>query len=145
MFPIASNVKLFTAVAAGLLVEEGRLIWDRPIKESVPAIQFCDSYLNNTVTLRDMHRTGITRHDTIWYKSNYSKGLTFRIPEFADGADRIHGRGRSNHGDAANYSGRSLCLEEAAIVREYRPKDERPPVFANASAGQAGGQAECRG
>ncbi len=62
MFTIASNTKLFTAVAAGMLVEEGKLTWDRPIKESVPTIEFYNSYLNNTITLRDMlsHRTGIT-------------------------------------------------------------------------------------
>ncbi len=74
MFPIASNTKLFTAVAAGFLVEEGKLTWDQPIRESVPTIDFYNSYLNNTITLRDMlaHRTGITRHDSIWYKSNYS-------------------------------------------------------------------------
>ena len=74
MFPIASNTKLFTAVAAGFLVEEGKLTWDQPIRESVPTIDFYSSYLNNTITLRDMlaHRTGITRHDSIWYKSDYS-------------------------------------------------------------------------
>src|SRR3989475_3774356 len=74
MFPIASNTKLFTAVAAGFLVEEGKLTWDRPIRESVPTIEFYDSYLNTTVTLRDMlaHRSGITRHDSIWYKSDYT-------------------------------------------------------------------------
>ncbi|HJZ78723.1 MAG TPA: serine hydrolase [Pyrinomonadaceae bacterium] len=74
MFTIASNTKLFTAVAAGMLVEEGKLTWDRPIKQSVPTIEFYNDYLNNTITLRDMlaHRTGITRHDSIWYKSDYS-------------------------------------------------------------------------
>jgi len=74
LFPIASNTKLFTAVAAGTLVEEGKLTWDRPIRESVPSIEFYDNALNNTVTLRDMlaHRTGVTRHDSIWYKSDYS-------------------------------------------------------------------------
>ena len=74
MYPIASNTKLFTAVAAGFLVEEGKLTWDQPIRESVPTINFYNSYLNNTITLRDMlaHRTGITRHDSIWYKSDYS-------------------------------------------------------------------------
>ena len=74
LFPIASNTKLFTAVAAGTLVEEGKLTWDRPIRESVPSIEFYDNALNNTVTLRDMlaHRTGVTRHDSIWYKSDYT-------------------------------------------------------------------------
>jgi CubicO group peptidase (beta-lactamase class C family) len=74
LYPIASNTKLFTAVAAGFLVDEGKLTWDRPIRESVPTINFHSDYLNNTITLRDMlsHRTGITRHDSIWYKSDYS-------------------------------------------------------------------------
>jgi CubicO group peptidase (beta-lactamase class C family) len=74
LFPIASNTKLFTAVAAGFLVEEGKLTWDRPIRESIPSIEFYDNSLNNTITLRDMlgHRTGITRHDSIWYKSDYT-------------------------------------------------------------------------
>jgi CubicO group peptidase (beta-lactamase class C family) len=81
--PIASNTKLFTAVSAGMLVEEGKLSWDKPIRQSVPAIQFYNDELNNTVTLHDMlsHRTGITRHDTIWYKSEFSAQGTVRPPE----------------------------------------------------------------
>lgn len=77
--PIASNTKLFTAVSAGMLVEEGKLTWDKPIRQSVPAIQFYNDELNNTVTLHDMlsHRTGITRHDTIWYKSEFTRKELF--------------------------------------------------------------------
>jgi CubicO group peptidase (beta-lactamase class C family) len=77
--PIASNTKLFTAVAAGMLVEEGKLNWDKPVRESVPTIRFNNEQLNNTVTLRDMlsHRTGITRHDTIWYKSDFTRKELF--------------------------------------------------------------------
>src|SRR5437660_10135953 len=43
LYPIASNTKLFTAVAAGFLVEEGKLTWDRPIRETVRTIEFYDS------------------------------------------------------------------------------------------------------
>ena len=77
--PIASNTKLFTAVSAGMLVEEGKLTWDKPIRQSVPSIQFYNDELNNTVTLHDMlaHRTGITRHDTIWYKSDFTRKELF--------------------------------------------------------------------
>jgi len=77
--PIASNTKLFTAIAAGMLVEDGKLTWDKPVKESVPSIRFYNDQLNNTVTLRDMlsHRTGITRHDTIWYKSDFTRPQLF--------------------------------------------------------------------
>jgi CubicO group peptidase (beta-lactamase class C family) len=75
MQPIASNSKLFTAVAAGMLVEEGKLTWDKPVRESVPTIQFYNDQLNNNVTLRDMlsHRTGVTRHDLIWFKSPFTR------------------------------------------------------------------------
>lgn len=75
LYQIASNTKLFTTVAAGLLVEEGELEWDKPVKEFVPTIKFYNSDLDNSVTLRDMlaHRTGISRHDLIWYKSDFSR------------------------------------------------------------------------
>jgi len=76
---IASNTKLFTAVAAGLLVEEGKLTWDKPVRESVPSIRFYNNELNTTVTLRDMlaHRTGITRHDVIWFQSDDTRKQLF--------------------------------------------------------------------
>lgn len=79
LFPIASNTKLFTAVAAGFLVEEGKLTWNQPIRQSVPTIEFYNNELNHTVTLRDMlaHRTGITRHDSIWYKSDFNEPELF--------------------------------------------------------------------
>ncbi len=79
MSPIASNTKLFTAVAAGMLVQEGKLTWDKPVRDSVPAIRFYNNQLNDAVTLRDMlsHRTGITRHDTIWYKSDFARKELF--------------------------------------------------------------------
>src|SRR5580658_3989374 len=77
--PIASNTKLFTAISAGMLVEEGKLTWDKPVRESVPSIRFYNEQLNNSVTLRDMlsHRTGITRHDLIWYKSDFTRKELF--------------------------------------------------------------------
>ena len=40
LFPIASNTKLFTSVAAGFLVEEGKLAWDQPIRTFDPSITF---------------------------------------------------------------------------------------------------------
>src|SRR5947208_12052923 len=77
--PIASNSKLFTAVAAGMLVEEGKLTRNKPIKQSVPEIEFYNDQLNNNVTLHDMlsHRTGVTRHDLIWFKSPFTRKELF--------------------------------------------------------------------
>jgi CubicO group peptidase (beta-lactamase class C family) len=78
--PIASNTKLFTAVAAGLLVQEGKLTWDKPVREAVPSMIFYNDQLNNNVTLRDMlaHRTGVTRHDEIWFKSDLTPAELFQ-------------------------------------------------------------------
>jgi CubicO group peptidase (beta-lactamase class C family) len=86
LFQIASNTKLFTAVAAGMLVDEGKLTWDKPIRESVPSIRFYNDELNNTVTLRDMlgHRTGISRHDSIWYKSDFTRKELFEKTRFLE-------------------------------------------------------------
>jgi len=60
-------------------VENGKLEWDKPIKEFVPAIEFYNDELNNNVTMRDMlsHRTGISRHDLIWFKSEFSRKQLF--------------------------------------------------------------------
>jgi CubicO group peptidase (beta-lactamase class C family) len=86
LYQIASNSKLFTAVAAGLLVEEGKLTWDKPVRDSVPAIHFYNDYLDQTVTLRDMlgHRTGITRHDSIWYMAPDSRKELFAKLKFME-------------------------------------------------------------
>ncbi len=79
LFQIASNTKLFTTVAVGLLVDEGKLDWDKPIRQYVPSIQFYNQDLDNSVTMRDMlsHRTGISRHDMIWYRSDFSRKELF--------------------------------------------------------------------
>ncbi len=79
LFQIASNTKLFTTVAAGMLVEAGIFKWDKPIKEFVPELEFYSDFLNNHVTLRDMlgHKTGISRHDMIWFQSDFSRKELF--------------------------------------------------------------------
>src|ERR1041384_4295427 len=70
--PIASNSKLFTAVAVGLLVEDGKLRWDDPIKQFVPTIRFYNDELDRSVTIRDMlsHRSGVTRRE-LWDRLRY--------------------------------------------------------------------------
>ena len=89
--PIASNTKLFTATAAGLLVDAGKLDWDKPIQQFVPSIQFYNDDLNRTVTIRDMlsHRTGITRHDLIWYKSDFTPKELFERLKYLEPSEPV--------------------------------------------------------
>ena len=120
LFPIASNTKLFTAVAAGFLVEEGKLTWNQPIRESVPTIEFYDSQLNNTVTLRDMlsHRTGITRHDSIWYKSDYNEKELFQRLKYLEPKEPLRQMFLYNNMMYAGV-GQSIYLQSGKPWAEY--------------------------
>ena len=68
--PIASNTKLFTAVTAGLLVDEGKLDWDKPVRTWLPSFKLQDPAAT-LLTPRDLvcHRSGMPRHDMVWYNN----------------------------------------------------------------------------
>lgn len=110
LFQIASNTKLFTSVAMGMLVQEGKLAWDDPISDYVPQIKFYNRELYNTVTLRDMlaHRTGISRHDMIWYKSDFSRKEIFDRLVYLEPAQPLRQSSLYNN---LMYGGAGYCLE----------------------------------
>lgn len=64
-FAMASVTKSFTAMSAALLVDEGKLAWDKPVREYIPEFILDDPYVTQHLTVRDMlsHRTGLPRHD----------------------------------------------------------------------------------
>ncbi|MEZ5965234.1 MAG: serine hydrolase [Planctomycetota bacterium] len=70
-FGIASNTKVFTALALGLLVEAGRLEWDAPVQRYLPAFQLADPYVSRELTVRDLlvHRSGLGlgAGDLLWW------------------------------------------------------------------------------
>lgn len=78
LFPIASNTKLFTATAACMLVGEGKLNLDKPVRNYMPLLNFSNDELNAKVTLRDMlsHRTGLPTYDGIWIASPFTRKET---------------------------------------------------------------------
>src|SRR5688572_8515921 len=61
VFDTASLSKSFTAAAAAIVVEEGKLSWDDPVRMHMPRIAFGDPYLSQAVTIRDLlsHRVGL--------------------------------------------------------------------------------------
>ncbi|MTK11510.1 MAG: serine hydrolase [Clostridiaceae bacterium] len=69
LFPIGSATKAFTSLAVGMLVEEGKLQWDTPIKNYIPHFEMKNRYVGEHLTIKDMlcHRSGLPRHDAIWY------------------------------------------------------------------------------
>lgn len=60
-FGIGSVTKSFTATAAAMLVDDGKLAWDAPIIDFVPTLHFSDPWLTAHATVRDLasHRLGI--------------------------------------------------------------------------------------
>ncbi len=61
LFGIASNTKMFTATALGLLVEEKKIEWDAPVIQYLPAFAMWDPYVTRELTVRDLlvHRSGL--------------------------------------------------------------------------------------
>jgi len=75
LFPIASITKSFTVATLGTLATEGKLDWDRPVREYLPDFRLYDEVLTARVTPRDLvtHRTGLPRHDGSWYRSGLTR------------------------------------------------------------------------
>lgn len=81
LFAIGSNTKLFTAVAAGMLVDEGIMQWDARITDYLPSFQLHDPYVTRELTLRDAlsHRSGLGRRgDALWYGTDYGRDEVIR-------------------------------------------------------------------
>ncbi len=71
LFAIGSCSKAFTAMGAALLIEEGKLDWDTPVRNYMPWFKLHDSAASEQVTTRDLlcHRSGLPRHDFVWHNS----------------------------------------------------------------------------
>ncbi len=69
IFAIGSATKAFGATSIAILVDEGKLDWDTPVKHYIPEFEMYDSYVTNNLTVKDIlcHRCGLPRHDLMWY------------------------------------------------------------------------------
>ncbi|HUH84019.1 MAG TPA: serine hydrolase domain-containing protein [Stellaceae bacterium] len=67
LFPICSVTKSFTATGLALLVDQGELDWDVPVRRLLPEFQLRDPVATEQATLRDLltHRAGMPRHDWV--------------------------------------------------------------------------------
>jgi CubicO group peptidase (beta-lactamase class C family) len=74
-FAIGSCTKAFTTTAMALLVDDGKMAWDDRVREHLPYFHLSDPLADANVTMRDIvcHRTGLSRHDALWYNSPWSR------------------------------------------------------------------------
>src|SRR5450755_4207265 len=79
IFPIGSATKAFTTMAMALLADEGKLDWDVPVKEYLPTFKLYDTFATERMTPRDLvcHRSGLPRHDLMWYGSPFTRKELF--------------------------------------------------------------------
>ena len=73
LLAIGSSTKAFTTFTLGTLVDEGKVEWNKPVRFYIPWLRLNDTFATLHLTPRDLvtHRSGLPRHDFIWY-NNYS-------------------------------------------------------------------------
>ena len=79
IFSIGSSTKAFTAAGIGILVDQGKVNWDEPVRKYMPSFNLSDSYVSERITLRDIlcQRSGIPRHELMWFNTYASRKELF--------------------------------------------------------------------
>lgn len=79
LFAIGSCTKAFTAATMGILVDEGEVDWDECMTTYLPRFKLKDDFATARMTPRDLlcHRSGLPRHDLMWYNSSATREELF--------------------------------------------------------------------
>lgn len=74
LFCIGSATKAFTSCLTAMLVDEGKITFDEPVKTYWPQFTLADAEAANNAAMRDLlsHRTGLSRTDMVWYNGTAS-------------------------------------------------------------------------
>ncbi|HUT82419.1 MAG TPA: serine hydrolase [Candidatus Bathyarchaeia archaeon] len=83
VFPIGSHTKSFTATALAMLVDDGIIDWNTPIKDVISQFRLNDLFSNERCTLRDLlsHTTGLPHHQFVYMNGEWSyKDVFNRLP-----------------------------------------------------------------
>jgi len=86
LFAIGSCTKAFTAVAVGRLVDENKVDLDEPVITYIPTFKMYDDYVTNHMTPTDLmcHRSGLPRHDFVWYGKDLSRDELFNRLQYLE-------------------------------------------------------------
>jgi CubicO group peptidase (beta-lactamase class C family) len=79
LFAIGSTTKAMTAAMIGSLVAEGKLEWHKPVISYMPDFRLQDLHATHNLTVNDLltHKSGLPRHDFLWYNSSLSSKELF--------------------------------------------------------------------
>jgi len=75
VFAIGSATKAFTSTAMAILAERQAVVLGAPIKQYLPDFSMQDAAVAEDMTVEDIlsHRTGLPRHDALWYLAPFSR------------------------------------------------------------------------
>ncbi len=99
LFAIGSCSKAFTAAALGILVDEKKLEWDKPVRNYLPDLMFSDGYAAEHIRPRDLvsHQSGLPRHDLVWYGSPLSRKELFERLRYLEPSATLHAKFQYNN------------------------------------------------
>src|SRR5687768_3770471 len=72
LFGAMSTTKAMTAVAMGILVDEGKIGWDDKVTKHLPNFRVADPYITSEIRVRDLltHNAGLPNADFLWARAN---------------------------------------------------------------------------
>jgi CubicO group peptidase (beta-lactamase class C family) len=99
LFAIGSCSKAFTAAALGILVDEKKLEWDKPVRNYLPELMLADGYATEHIRPRDLvsHQSGLPRHDLVWYGSPLSRKELFERLRYLEPSAPLHAKYQYNN------------------------------------------------
>jgi len=128
LFAIGSITKSFTVTMLGMEMNEGKVDWDKPVREFLPAFKLNDPGVTEQITMRDLvtHRSGLPRHDLVWYTSDFSREDLVRRLQYLEASKPLRSTFQYNNlmFMAAGYIAGLLdgmSWEDAVSQRVFKP------------------------
>jgi CubicO group peptidase (beta-lactamase class C family) len=86
IFAMGSVTKSFTAASVASVIDQGKLEWDKPVREYLPWFRLHDPVATEWITVRDMltHRSGLPRHDFLRFSTYLTREELVRRLRFLE-------------------------------------------------------------
>jgi CubicO group peptidase (beta-lactamase class C family) len=110
LLAIGSSTKAFTTAVLGTLADEGKVDWDAPVRTYLPSFAIADEDAARQLTITDLvtHRSGMPRHDLVWYNSDATRAELLGHMRYLP----------SNKGVRAEFQYNNLMYLAAGVVIE---------------------------
>ncbi len=128
LFAIGSITKSFTVTMLGMEMDEGKLDWDKPVRDYLPTFKMYTPALTEEMIVRDLitHRSGLPRHDLMWYSSDFPREDILRRLQYLEPSKPLRTKFQYNNlmFMTAGYIAGSLngtSWEDAVTLRIFKP------------------------